>query len=155
MARPTVPPPSDDDHEDVAWALRAASAQWRREDHADAISWVKRAAETAEEVGHATRARELFQVAVHLAGGPPPRASGPPALPAASSPASSGPPPRSGPPPAPSAQSPFSPPPLPMAQLGSPSSFPGAVATAPPMRAAAIAPPPPSLAAPDSEPVEI
>jgi hypothetical protein len=68
----TVPPPSDDDHEDVAWALRAASAQWRRDDRHDAIAWVRRAAETAIEVGQAIRARELFILAQHLEQGPLP-----------------------------------------------------------------------------------
>ncbi len=66
----TVPPPSDDDHEDVAWALRAASAQWRRDDRQDAIAWVRRAAETAIEVGQAIRARELFILAQRLEHGP-------------------------------------------------------------------------------------
>jgi len=66
----TIPPPSDDDHEDVAWALRAASAQWRREDRQDAVAWVRRAAETAIEVGQAIRARELFILAQRLEHGP-------------------------------------------------------------------------------------
>ncbi|HSC89628.1 MAG TPA: hypothetical protein VLC09_20235, partial [Polyangiaceae bacterium] len=64
--RLTVPPPSDDDHEDVAWALRAASAQWRRDAHTDAVAWVERAAETAEEVGHIQRSIELLQLAAAL-----------------------------------------------------------------------------------------
>ncbi len=77
----TVPPPKDDDHDDVAWALRAASAQWRRDAVADAVGWVRRAAETAEEVGASARAAELAQLAVALSGGPvavappPPRAA--------------------------------------------------------------------------------
>jgi len=66
----TVPPPSDDDHEDVAWALRAASAQWRRDERQDAVAWVRRAAETAIEVGQAIRARELFLLAQRLEHGP-------------------------------------------------------------------------------------
>jgi len=76
----TVPPPSDDDHEDVAWALRAASAQWRRDDRKDAVAWVRRAAETAIEVGQAVRARELFLLAQRLEHGPMPSGpfSGPP-----------------------------------------------------------------------------
>lgn len=65
----TVPPPKDDDHEDVAWALRAASAQWRREEHSDAVAWVRRAAETAEEVGRYERAAELNRLANRLGGG--------------------------------------------------------------------------------------
>lgn len=66
----TVPPPRDDDHDDVAWALRAASAQWRRDATADAIGWVKRAAETAEEIGNFDRAAELNRLATQLSGGP-------------------------------------------------------------------------------------
>lgn len=60
---PTIPPPKDDDHEDVAWALRAASAQWKRSSREDALHWVRRAAETAEEVGDAGRFIELSQLA--------------------------------------------------------------------------------------------
>ncbi len=63
----TVPPPTDDDHEDVAWALRAASAQWRRQAVEDAVSWVKRAAETAHEVGAHDRSSELARLAIALA----------------------------------------------------------------------------------------
>jgi len=80
----TIPPPSDDDHEDVAWALRAASAQWRREDRQDAVAWVRRAAETAIEVGQAIRARELFILAQRLEHGPTfgtSQTSAPPSLP--------------------------------------------------------------------------
>lgn len=94
----TVPPPRDEDHEDVAWALRAASAQWRREDHADAIGWVRRAAETAAEVGDASRSQELHQLADQLAaGGGRPAFPAPPAPPAPSfppAPAAIAPPPR-------------------------------------------------------------
>ncbi len=64
----TVPPPRDDDHDDVAWALRAASAQWRREAVQDAIGWVRRAAETAVEVGAIDRAVELSKLAESLSG---------------------------------------------------------------------------------------
>src|SRR5690606_33556114 len=66
----TVPPPRDDDHDDVAWALRAASAQWRRDATADAIGWVRRAAETAEEIGSFDRAAELNRLATRLSGAP-------------------------------------------------------------------------------------
>lgn len=77
----TVPPPHDDDHEDVAWALRAASAQWRRQAYKDAIQWVQRAADTAESVGNGTRFTELCVLAAALERGvrggslppPPPR----------------------------------------------------------------------------------
>lgn len=66
QAQLTVPPPLADDHEDVAWALRAASAQWRRHARADAIAWVERAAETAEEVGEIPRSVELLQLVESL-----------------------------------------------------------------------------------------
>src|SRR5690606_35435013 len=66
----TVPPPRDDDHDDVAWALRAASAQWKRDAAEDAVGWVRRAAETAVEVGAIDRAAELVQLANTLARGP-------------------------------------------------------------------------------------
>jgi len=74
----TVPPPLADDHEDVAWALRAASAQWRRDAHTDAVAWVERAAETAEEVGQIQRSIALIQLAEALR-----RGTRGPALPAA------------------------------------------------------------------------
>lgn len=74
----SIPPPHDDDHEDVAWALRAASAQWKREAHQDAIAWVKRAAETAEEVGAFNRSVELAALADALATGAAPKAVAPP-----------------------------------------------------------------------------
>ncbi len=78
-SRLTIPPPQDDDHEDVAWALRAASAQWRRDSHDDAVAWVRRAAETAEEVGQQRRAAELKDLAAQLSGGSaPPKAVAPP-----------------------------------------------------------------------------
>ncbi len=80
-SRPTIPPPLDDDHEDVAWALRAASAQWNRGSHEDAVAWVRRAAETAEEVSQWERAAELRHAATALlASAPtsPPKAVAPP-----------------------------------------------------------------------------
>jgi len=65
----TVPPPRDDDHDDVSWALRAASAQWRRAAKDDALGWVRRAAETAIEVGQVDRGKELLLLAQSLTGG--------------------------------------------------------------------------------------
>lgn len=62
----TVPPPRADDHEDVAWALRAASAEWQRDAYKDAVVWIERAAETAEEVGAIQRSVELLQLAASL-----------------------------------------------------------------------------------------
>jgi hypothetical protein len=80
-SRLTIPPPQDDDHEDVAWALRAASAQWKRDSRDDAVAWVKRAAETADEVGQRGRAEELKNLAAALSGSPrsmAPKAMAPP-----------------------------------------------------------------------------
>ncbi len=82
----TVPPPTDDDHEDVAWALRAASAQWRRQAVEDAVSWVKRAAETAHEVGAHDRSSELARLAIALAN-PVQAVAPPPPMSAAAPPA--------------------------------------------------------------------
>lgn len=95
----TVPPPFDDDHEDVAWALRAASAQWKREAHQDAIHWVRRASETAKELGASGRAAELSRLAQALSNAsmpavappPPPAAIAPPPWASAASHRPSGP----------------------------------------------------------------
>ncbi len=84
----SVPPPYDDDHEDVAWALRAASAQWNRDARQDAIHWIRRASETAQEVGAVGRAQELSRLATMLTNAampavappPPPGAVAPPAF---------------------------------------------------------------------------
>lgn len=74
----SIPPPRDDDHEDVAWALRAAAAQWNRESYQDAIAWVQRAAETADEVREYKRAAELFNLVDALKGESPQKAVAPP-----------------------------------------------------------------------------
>ncbi|NLE86189.1 MAG: cyclic nucleotide-binding domain-containing protein [Myxococcales bacterium] len=121
----TLPPPRDDDHEDVAWALRAASAQWRRHARADAVSWVRRAAETAREVGQGPRAVELAALADHLANLPAPTRPPPPTAP----------PPR--PPPTPSRRPSAAAPPPPPHVLG------------------AVAPPPPGVFRPALPSLEI
>lgn len=115
--RPTVPPPVPEDHEDVAWALRAASAQWRRDAQVDAIAWVERASETAEEVGQVRRSIELLHLAESLR-----RATSP-------EPAS--------PPPSPRPQAP----PVAVAPLGRPPGLPPARPAAPPPRAPPAGPP--------------
>lgn len=142
---PTVPLPHPDDHEDVAWALRAASAQWQRGASTDSIAWVERAAETAEEVGQIQRSIELLQLAEALrrstreedvapenvsdlgeAPTAPPAPLSPPPLPPPSSVSAAAPPP-------PSAAS-AAPPPPPSATSAAPP---------PPPSTAAVAPPPP------------
>lgn len=122
----TIPPPLDDDHEDVAWALRAASAQWRRNARTDAVSWVRRAAETANEVGQMHRSVELSALADELASAPGISRPPPPTAP----------PPRPMAPPRPTGAAP---PPLPPSLVGPPS-----VAAPPPgAPPAPVAPPPP------------
>src|SRR5690606_6615420 len=55
------------DSDDVKWALHTASTQMDRGSLADAIQWVKRAAQYAEESGDAWRATELKNSARELA----------------------------------------------------------------------------------------
>ncbi len=133
----TVPPPLDDDHEDVAWALRAASAQWKRDAHEDAIHWVKRASETAREVGAAGRAQELSGLAMALTNASMPLGSVPPA-PAGLRPASM--------------SGAMAPPPIPGAVAPPP--IPGAVAPPPPPGAVAFRAPAASLIDVDIEEVD-
>src|SRR5512138_2513430 len=75
-----IPPPLDNDDDDVAWALQTAAAQWKRAAFADAIVWLRRAVDSAIQAGHAMRANELSGAAWHLTeqmlaradGSPPP-----------------------------------------------------------------------------------
>ncbi len=57
----------DDDNDDVRWALQVALAQLNQGQHAEAISWVKRAAKAATQAGAARRAQELDEQARHMA----------------------------------------------------------------------------------------
>lgn len=61
-----LPPPRDDDDDDVAWALQTAQVQWKRGSPADAIVWLRRAADSAMECGARSRANELKLAAQHL-----------------------------------------------------------------------------------------
>jgi hypothetical protein len=61
-----IPPPLDNDDDDVAWALQTAAAQWKRGAFADAIVWLRRAVDSAIQAGHAARANELSGSAWHL-----------------------------------------------------------------------------------------
>ena len=65
-ATPGIPPPLEEDDDDVAWALQTAAVQWERQAYADAIEWLRRAVESALETGHAARAAELSQAADSL-----------------------------------------------------------------------------------------
>jgi hypothetical protein len=58
-APPAFPKALDDDDDDVSWALQTAAVQWDRGGYADAIVWLRRAAQSAVEVGEYGRAAEL------------------------------------------------------------------------------------------------
>ncbi len=66
MASP-IPSPKKDDPEDVSWALTTAESQWARGDHAEALKWLRRAAESASEADADMRALELAKAAAEVA----------------------------------------------------------------------------------------
>src|SRR5215470_5411943 len=102
-----IPQPRLDDDEDVHWALSTAVALWGRSEHAEALKWLRRAAEQASDVNADKRALELFKAAAEVANlvkagpsAPPPAPAPaatppppPPAPPAPQRPAASAPPP--------------------------------------------------------------
>jgi hypothetical protein len=55
------------DSESVAWALRTACARWARNDHIEAIAWLRRAAQEACDEGVDERALYLANVAADFA----------------------------------------------------------------------------------------
>jgi hypothetical protein len=61
-----IPPARDTDSEDVAWALQTAEALWKRNERADAIVWLRRAAQAAAELEDDDRAIELARDAAEL-----------------------------------------------------------------------------------------
>jgi hypothetical protein len=65
-APPAFPKALDDDDDDVSWALQTAAVQWDRGGYADAIVWLRRAAQSAVEVGEYGRAAELTGKALKL-----------------------------------------------------------------------------------------
>lgn len=62
-----IPQVQADDHEDVSWALSTAEATWNRGDRADALKWLRRAAEAASEAEADDRALELAKAAAEIA----------------------------------------------------------------------------------------
>src|ERR1700761_4777586 len=86
-----IPTPRLDDDEDVHWALSTAGALWTRGEQAEALKWLRRAAEQASDVNADTRALELFKAAAEVAGkvGTAGGAAGAAPSPAAPSPAAS------------------------------------------------------------------
>src|SRR6185436_17820777 len=61
-----IPPPNQDDDEDVHWALATAGALWNRGEHAEALKYLRRAAETASDANADARALELFKAAAEV-----------------------------------------------------------------------------------------
>lgn len=61
------PRPAASDADDVVWTLQTAAVQWQRGLRADAIVWVRKAADTATQLGHDERADELRNHAARLA----------------------------------------------------------------------------------------
>ena len=63
---PAFPRALDDDDDDVAWALQTAGVQWERGGAADAVVWLRRAAEAAAEAGKFGRSGDLQRRANEL-----------------------------------------------------------------------------------------
>ncbi len=62
-----IPPSTSTDAEDVVWALQTADALWKRSERADAIVWLRRAAQAAGEAEDDDRALSLAREAAELA----------------------------------------------------------------------------------------
>ncbi len=83
-----IPPPLPDDEEDVSWALSTSNALWGRGERAEALKWLRRAAEHASDVNADARALHLFKAAADIStrlSNPP----APPSVPASASPSAS------------------------------------------------------------------
>ena len=134
-----IPAPAKDDHEDVSWALSTAQTTWGRGEHADALKWLRRAAEAASEAEDDDRALTLAKAAAEIASSLA-SARSQPAKRASVTSTPSGPPPRptGSAPPNPSATV-SRPPPLPEKNSRPPP--PRKSVPAPPMPAARAAPP--------------
>lgn len=61
-----IPKPTDDDHEDVHWALTTANSLQAQGDHAEALRWLRRAASAAQNNEDAARAEQLGRSAIEL-----------------------------------------------------------------------------------------
>jgi hypothetical protein len=59
MAETALPEPRPEDDEDVVWGLSTAKALWARGERADALVWLRRAAEAAESAGQSFRSSEI------------------------------------------------------------------------------------------------
>jgi hypothetical protein len=65
-SQPLLPAPRDEDPEDVSWALQTADALWKRGEYADAVSWIRKAANAASEAEADMRVIELAKAAAEL-----------------------------------------------------------------------------------------
>ena len=65
-SQPLLPAPIDGDPEDVAWALQTADALWKRGEYADAVGWIRKAANAAAEAEHDMRVITLAKAAADL-----------------------------------------------------------------------------------------
>jgi hypothetical protein len=61
-----IPPALDTDVEDVVWALQTADALWKRSERADALVWLRRAAQAAGDANDDNRALALARGAAEL-----------------------------------------------------------------------------------------
>jgi CRP-like cAMP-binding protein len=61
------PRPTASDPDDVVWTLQTAAVQWQRGLRADAIVWVRKAADLSNQLGRTPRAEELRNQAARLA----------------------------------------------------------------------------------------
>jgi hypothetical protein len=65
-SQPLLPAPRDGDPEDVSWALQTADALWKRGEYADAVSWIRKAANAAADAEADMRVIELAKAAAEL-----------------------------------------------------------------------------------------
>ena len=84
MSSSPIPKVRDDDPEDVSWALSTAATSFARGDRAEALKWLRRAAEAASEADRDGRALEIAKAAADLA---PPSTPAPALRPSAAKPA--------------------------------------------------------------------
>lgn len=87
LSNTAIPPPLDDDDEDVHWALSTASALWSRGERSEALKWLRRAAETASDANADERALTLFKAAADVTARMETPQAAPPAAPAYAQPA--------------------------------------------------------------------
>ena len=63
---PLFPDIDDSDTDDVSWSLETGRSMWQQGEMREALRWLKRAAESAEEAGNDTRSLSLAKAAADL-----------------------------------------------------------------------------------------